>query len=74
MVGMTYTTPFTGTPVRPPFDAELVAPLQAFRSLVPWLSTDTLDAVRELSTTGLPGQPMPDFTAGGAVRDRKSVV
>ncbi|MET9214724.1 MULTISPECIES: alpha/beta hydrolase [unclassified Nocardia] len=65
---MTYTTPFTGTPVRPPFDAELVAPLQAFRSLVPWLSTDTLDAVRELSTTGLPGQPMPDFTAGGAVR------
>ncbi|MEV6060952.1 alpha/beta hydrolase [Nocardia asteroides] len=65
---MTQTTPFPSTPARPPFDAELVAPLRAFRSIVPWLTADTLAEVRELSTTGLPGQPLPDFTAGGAVR------
>ena len=66
---MTHTTPFTGaTPARPRFDAELVPVLQAFRSTVPWLTADSLDQVRALSSTGLPGQPMPDLTAGGTIR------
>lgn len=66
---MTQTAPFARTtPDRPPFDAELVPVLQAFRSTIPWLTAETLAEVRELSTTGLPGRPLPDFTAGGKVR------
>ncbi|NEW27070.1 alpha/beta hydrolase [Nocardia cyriacigeorgica] len=67
---MTLTTPFTSSiPVRPSYDPELVPVLQAMRSVLPRLSSDTLEEVRKLSVKdGFPGRPSPDLTAGGKVR------
>ncbi|NMO00409.1 alpha/beta hydrolase [Gordonia sp. TBRC 11910] len=55
------------TPVRPPFDAELVPVLRAFRSTIPWLADDTVAEIRRISVEGLPGRPLPDLTADGRV-------
>ncbi len=65
---MTETIPFTSTPIRPPFDAELIPVLQAFGATIPRVSAETLQDVRDLVANGLPGRPAPDFTAGGRVR------
>ncbi|MGV9861045.1 alpha/beta hydrolase [Rhodococcus koreensis] len=62
------------TPVRPPFDAELIPVLHAFRSEIPWLADDTVEKIRKISIEGLPGRPLPDLTAGGRVDVEELVI
>ncbi|NGN94706.1 alpha/beta hydrolase [Nocardioides sp. KC13] len=59
---------FSDTPVRPPFDPELVPVLEAVRQALPPLSTETLPLMRQQSADGLPGMEPVDLTVGGAVR------
>jgi len=59
---------FTHTPIRPPFDSELVPVLDALREAVPPLTAETLPALRQLMADGIPGAVRVDLTAGGAVR------
>lgn len=59
---------FADTPVRPPFDPELVPVLDAARQDLPTFSADSLAAMRRQATEGRPGTDPVDLTVGGAVR------
>lgn len=59
---------FGPTPVRPPYDPELVPGLTGMRAVLPAASDETLAALRELTRNGMPGQDPIDFTMGGRVR------
>ena len=59
---------FPDTPIRPPFDSELVPLLEAVRQAIPPLSAELLPLVRQQSADGFPGMESVDLTVGGAVR------
>jgi acetyl esterase/lipase len=59
---------FTDTPIRPPFDPELVPALELIRSALPQLSIEGLPEMRRMTADGMPGMPPVDLTANGAVR------
>jgi acetyl esterase/lipase len=59
---------FSDTPVRPPFDPELVPVLEAARQAMPTLSAETLPQIRKAGDEGVPGIEPVDLTVDGAVR------
>ncbi|MFI5621956.1 alpha/beta hydrolase [Nocardioides sp. NPDC051685] len=59
---------FPDTPIRPPFDPELVPVLDAVRQALPTFSAETLEAMRQQTAEGFPGMDPVDLTVGGAVR------
>ncbi|MEU6134455.1 alpha/beta hydrolase [Nocardioides sp. NPDC047086] len=59
---------FPDTPVRPPFDPELVPVLEAVREALPTFSAERLAALRQQTTEGFPGMDPVDLTVGGAVQ------
>jgi len=59
---------FPDTPVRPPFDPELVPVLEAVRQALPTFTAENLAAVRQQTAEGFPGMDPVDLTVGGAVQ------
>ena len=59
---------YPDTPIRPPFDPELVPVLEAVRQGIPPFSAEILPLIRQQSADGFPGMEPADLTVGGAVR------